>query len=129
VSAQTEWEVPGVGENSSGSVKVRRDGDEVVVQWFCGDSRRFAPDTLRAAIQNVERTRSFPGVDLSDVDSGQRRFSVRLGGEDAAIFYADDFRDGVVGDNARAVEWPVLLAALKKALVKPRRPSIRKPKS
>lgn len=106
----TAWAVDPVLDGDDGDseqkVLVVRDSDgDIGIEWFCGDERTFAPDTLRATVRALEGLRN--GVNIHTVDP---YFYGRV--DDQGVFVADD--EPVY--NGRGVLWAELKEAIDNAL-------------
>lgn len=94
-------------------VSVRREGDRVVVRWFCGDARSFTPADLREAVANADRVRAHGDVWLEMADSDGRRFAVNV--VDGGLVAENSSGDPSAYDGQGRVQWEPLKKALKKA--------------
>lgn len=98
-----------IAASNGGSVRVDRADDIVTITWLCGDTREFAPDELRAALDRFEPIAS-RGVYYEDTDRHDYTYGAWL---------ADDQfhgRDYVNGDGNGSVPWGEFKAALEASL-------------
>jgi hypothetical protein len=111
----TSWAVPQT--DGDGEARVERDGDEIVVQFVAGSTRRFSRDGLAATLANILATLAHDGVWLRDYDSNRMPFVVTVADGE---LYADVrvLTDDELAEHAH-VSWEQLRAAMESALQKP----------
>lgn len=112
----TSWAVPQT--DGDGEARVERDGDEIVVQFVAGSSRRFSRDGLAATLANILATLAHDGVWLRDYDSNRMPFTVTVNGD--GELYADVrvLTDEELAEHPH-VPWEAMRAAMANALEKP----------
>lgn len=92
-------------ESIVGDVRVREDGDNVLIQWSCGASRTFTKEKLREVLKNFESLGKAGDVYYRDTDIGGQPFFARLDGK---VIRVDD--NG--SEAADSVNWAKFRAAV-----------------
>lgn len=98
-------------DDDSGQVGVRTEffGHDVIVRWFCGDTRTFTPAEVEHTVRCLDVLEEFPDVWFDHCDSRGVRFVARV--VDGNL-YANT---GPSGDTV-CIDWQEMKTVLAKAV-------------
>lgn len=97
--------------DGGGQVGVRTElfGNDVIVKWFCGDTRTFTPDEIDNVVRCLDVMESFPDVWFQHQDSRSRVFFARI--VDGSLY-----ADTSPGGDGERIDWKEMKKVLAKAV-------------